>query len=158
MKCLQCDKKIGWLKRPVEDNYCSVDCRDRAAEAAALRKRERTLELETELIAREAEVRGRERERLEIEAAMLRGKSEIVLKPVPAESPCPKCGSVWSQASGAGSMGRHLGECGTCGFRAEFIAIESCRNCRGHSLIIESQDDARCPRCKSRPRRRRQIA
>jgi hypothetical protein len=158
MNCLQCDKKIGWLKRPVEGSYCSVDCRDRALEAASARKRERALELEAELIEREAEVRAKERERLEIEAAMLRGKSEIVLKPVPAESPCPKCGGVWSQASGAGSMGRHLGECGACGFRAQFIAIESCPNCRCHSLIIESQDDARCPRCKSRPRRRRQIA
>lgn len=154
MKCLQCNNKIGWLKRPVDESYCSVECRDRSLAEAAQRKRE----IEAELIQREAEVRAKERERLEIEAAMLRGKSEIVLKPVPAESPCPKCGSVWSQASGAGSMGRHLGECGSCGFRAEFVAIESCPNCRCHSLIIESQDDARCPRCKSRPRRRRQIA
>ena len=154
MKCLQCNKGIGWLKRPVDGSYCSADCRDRSLEEAAHRKRE----IEAELIQREAEVRAKDRERLESEAAMLRGKSEIVLKPVPAESPCPKCGGVWSQASGAGSMGRHLGECGACGFRAEFVAIENCPNCRCHSLIIESQDDARCPRCKSRPRRRRQIA
>ncbi|HEX4337440.1 MAG TPA: hypothetical protein VH062_16110 [Polyangiaceae bacterium] len=158
MKCLQCDKKVGWLKRPVDASYCSVECRDRALEASAEQRRTRALALEAELEQREADMRAKERERLEIEAAMLRGKSEIVLKPVPSESPCPKCGSVWSQASGAGSMGRHLGECGACGFRAEFIAIESCTNCRCQSLIIESQDDARCPRCKSRPRRRRQIA
>jgi hypothetical protein len=158
MNCVHCDKKIGWFKRPVDDTFCSEQCRDQAAEALARRKHEQVLAIEDELARREAETRAEERERLEIEAAMLRGKSEIVRKPVPAESPCPKCGSTWSQASGAGSMGRHLGECGTCGFRAEFIAIESCPNCRCHSLIVESQDDARCPRCKSRPRRRRQIA
>ena len=158
MKCLQCENKIGWLKRPVEGSFCSDQCREKSLEEAAVRRRESALALEAELMLREAEMRAKERERLEIEAAMLRGKSEIVLKPVPSESPCPKCGGVWSQASGAGSMGRHLGECASCNFRAEFIAIESCPNCRCQSLIIESQDDARCPRCKSRPRRRRQIA
>src|SRR5947207_4113238 len=106
MKCLQCDKKIGWLKRPIEGTFCSESCRDQSQAEAALRRRENALQLEAELAEREAEIRAEERERLEIEAAMLRGKSEIVLKPVPAESPCPKCGSVWSQASGAGSMGR----------------------------------------------------
>ena len=39
-----------------------------------------------------------------------------------------------------------------------FVSIEQCSHCMCHSLVVESLDDARCPRCKSRPRRRRQIA
>ena len=72
MKCLQCDTKIGWLKRPVDGSYCSVECRDRSIDEAAKRRRETALALEAELAEREAEIRAKERERLEIEAAMLR--------------------------------------------------------------------------------------
>ncbi len=158
MRCVHCEKKIGWLKKPVEGSYCSELCRDGAREQADRRQHATAVLLEAELAAREAEQRALERERLEIEAAMLRGRSEVVLKPSCAQFPCPKCGAAWNQSPGAGALGRQLGECQHCGFRAEFIAIESCPNCRCHSLIIESPDDARCPRCKSRPRRRRQIA
>ncbi|HEX7670291.1 MAG TPA: hypothetical protein VF395_11935 [Polyangiaceae bacterium] len=156
--CIQCDKKIGFLKKPVDGGYCSTACRDAALEESLLRERERALFQEEELIRLEAEERAVERERLEIEAARLRGTSDVVLRPDLTREPCPKCGQNWKQIHGGGRFGKYRGECSSCGFEAEFVAIEQCANCRCHSLIVESQDDARCPRCKSRPRRRRQIA
>ncbi len=152
MNCLHCQKKLGWFKKPVEEIYCSELCRDAAMEEMLIRHQQ-------EAEQREAEERARERERLEMEAAMLRGKSEVVLKPtVGMRTPCPKCGGSWRHVHGGGGFGRDRGECSSCGFRSDFIAIEQCPNCRCLSLVVESQDDARCPRCKSRPRRRRQIA
>ncbi len=158
MKCLHCEKKIGWLKNPVDGLYCTPLCRDEARQELTLRQREATMRLDAEFEDRDAALRAKERERLEIEAALLRGKSEVVVRPDVVQSPCPKCGAPWNHRHGAGGFGRNVGECPGCGFRAEFISIEHCPNCRSHSLIVESQDDARCPRCKSRPRRRRQIA
>jgi hypothetical protein len=156
--CLHCDKRIGFLKKPVDGAYCSTQCRDAALEQMFARERDdaRTRELAFE--AQQAEMRERERERLETEAAAIRGKSDVVQRPTPSDTPCPKCGSGWTAMIGGGSMGRNRGRCGRCGFGAEFVAIEDCPNCRCHSLVVESDDDARCPRCKSRPRRRRQIA
>lgn len=152
MQCLQCDKKIGWLKRPIDGSYCSEECRDLAAEE--LRRREQAMYARIE-----AEAFVRERERLEVEAAMLRQQSEVVRRPTLAQgSSCPKCGAPWKHVHGGGSLGRDRGDCASCGFHAEFLGIEQCPNCRCISLLVESQDDARCPRCKSRPRRRRQIA
>lgn len=156
--CLHCEKKISWLKRPVEGLYCSEACRDEAYEHSLRALREEAERQEAELEALEAEFRASERERLEIEAAMLRGRSEIVLRPGMSGTPCPGCGGEWTVMQGGGAFGKSLGECGPCGFKAEFLCIEGCPNCRCHSLVVESQDDARCPRCKSRPRRRRQIA
>ena len=152
MHCLQCDKKIGWLKKPIDGSYCSDACRDAALEELR--------QLEQSRLARiEADAFVRERERLEVEAAMLRAQSEIVRRPTLAhDSACPKCGAPWKHVHGGGSLGRDRGDCSSCGFQAEFIGIEQCPNCRCVSLLVESQDDARCPRCKSRPRRRRQIA
>jgi hypothetical protein len=158
MNCLHCEKKISWLKKPVDDVYCSAECRDVAFEEMLERRREENARLEATIEAEAAAERSRERERLEYEAARLRGISEVVRRPVIGESPCPKCDAPWGYVPGGGALGRHLGECSRCGFRAEFVAIENCPNCRCHSLIVESQDDARCPKCKSRPRRRRQIA
>jgi hypothetical protein len=158
MKCLHCGKKVGWLKKPVDGLYCGVRCRDGAQEEALRRRHAEDLAREASLAAFEAEHRAIERERLEIEAATLRGKSEIVLKPNLAHTPCPKCGSDWDRRPGRGALGHDMGECRHCAYRADFISIETCPNCRCQSLVVESLDDARCPRCKSRPRRRRQIA
>jgi hypothetical protein len=156
--CIHCDKKIGLLKRAVDGAYCSAACRDGALAEAQLRDREDARQREAQLIRRESEERAIERERLEIEAALLRGTSDVMLRPDLTSAPCPKCGHSWHQVPGGGALGRNRGECPSCGLNAEFIAIEQCSNCRCHSLIVESPDDARCPRCKSRPRRRRQIA
>lgn len=156
--CTHCNKKIGFLRRPVDGAYCSTTCRDGALELLLLQERENALAREEEMSRLEASERAAQREQLEIEAARLRGTSDVVLRPDLTAAPCPKCGHNWSQVLGGGVCGRSRGECASCGFAAEFVAIEQCSNCRCHSLIIESQDDARCPRCKSRPRRRRQIA
>lgn len=150
--CLHCNKRLGWLKRPVDGVYCGPECRDRAIEEMLERQRLSAEEVD-------AEERMRERERLEIEAAMLRGKSEVIVKPNLSDSvPCPKCGGHWKHVRGGGGLGRDRGDCTACGYHTDFMAIEQCPNCRCFSLVVESQDDARCPRCKSRPRRRRQIA
>jgi len=152
MHCLQCDKKIGWLKKPVDGSYCSDECRDVAMEELRVREEEAFSRLRTDAFARE-------RERLEVEAAMLRAQSEVVRRPTLAhDSACPKCAAPWKHVHGGGKLGRDRGECPSCGLQAEFLGIEQCPNCRCISLLVESQDDARCPRCKSRPRRRRQIA
>jgi hypothetical protein len=158
MNCLHCDKKIRWLKRPVEGLYCSEPCRDEAHEESLRALREEAARQEAEFDAIEADFRASERERLEIEAALLRGRSEIVLRPGVSGTPCPACNGEWTVMQGGGSFGKSLGRCGQCDFRAEFLSVDGCPNCRCHSLVVESEDDARCPRCKSRPRRRRQIA
>ena len=153
--CLECEVKIGWLKKPVEGVYCSEACREASLRAASERERRGTA-------ARIAEALAEERTRLEREAAAaLRASnpvSEVVLKAPAGQLPCPKCSAPWAAVQGGGRFGRHRGDCARCGFSAEFIAVEACPNCRCASLVVESEDDARCPRCKSRPRRRRQIA
>jgi hypothetical protein len=158
MNCLHCGGKIGWLKKAIDDVYCSVECREEAIEEMLRRRHEDALRTEALIEAEAAEERNRERERLETAAAHLRGVSDVVRRPSIGQEPCPKCAAPWNHMHGAGALGRSLGECGHCGFRAEFLSIDACPNCRCHSLIVESPDDARCPRCKSRPRRRRQIA
>ena len=156
--CLHCEKRIGFLKKPVDGEYCSAKCRDGAKELSLAREQAAAIARDAEHEQREREFHANERERLEIEAVMLRGKSDVVPRPTPSDSPCPKCSSSWTVMVGSGTLGRHRGRCARCGFGAEFVAIEDCPNCRCHSLVVESDDDARCPRCKSRPRRRRQIA
>jgi hypothetical protein len=159
MNCVQCDKRIGFLKKPVDGSYCSTECRDLALEKLLAKERDDALTRSAVADAHERELRMRERERLEYEAAMLRGKSDVVPRPTSSETtPCPKCSSPWTTMAGAGALGKTRGRCGRCGFTAEFVTIEQCTNCRCQSLVVESEDDARCPRCKSRPRRRRQIA
>lgn len=158
-RCLECNSKIGWLRKRVEDVYCSEACRDDARDRARRQELQLIARIEAERDMLAASERLRERERLEHEAAsVLRTTSDIVKKADASGAPCPKCGLPWAEESGAGSFGRTRGHCGRCGFQAQFIAIEDCVHCRCHSLVVESEDDARCPRCKSRPRRRRQIA
>jgi hypothetical protein len=156
--CLHCDKKIGFLKKPVDGVYCTTTCRDDALAQLLLREREMAFLREEQMMREEAVEHAGVRECLEIEAARLRGTSDVVLRPDLNATPCPKCGGNWHHLHGGGALGRDRGKCPSCGLEAEFIAIETCANCRCHSLIVESEDDARCPRCKSRPRRRRQIA
>jgi hypothetical protein len=158
MKCLECERKIGWTKKPVEGLYCSESCRDEANAATERQRVADAARFAAASVVRESELHAGERERLEIEAALLRGTSDVVLRPNLSQSPCPKCGAPWNHAQGGGALGRNRGECGHCGFRADFVAIESCPHCRCFSLVVESEHDARCPRCKSRPRRGRQIA
>lgn len=156
--CIECNAKIPWFKRR-SSIYCSPSCEGEA--------RARAVEGELRLIARieaqrdsEASIaRHLERARLEQEAeGLLRKTSDIVRRADAAACPCPKCGSAWEEQQGKGSFGRNKGRCLRCGFHAEFIAILDCSHCQCHSLVLETEDEARCPRCKSRPRRGRQIA
>jgi hypothetical protein len=157
-RCLHCDRKIGFLRKPVDGVFCSIDCHDRAIYEAREREYQRAIEEEAALERDDALYRAEERERLENEAARLRATSDVVLRPDLDQAPCPKCGDKWRLIRGGGSFGRDRGHCPSCGFHSEFLSIEHCENCRCTSLVVESDDDARCPRCKSRPRRRRQIA
>ena len=156
--CIECNKKIGWLKRAVEGAYCSEECRDRSLSEFLRREQELADERFAMQLAVESEERTRVRQRLELEAATIRATSEVVMKSSIGGAPCPRCGSPWSAVQGGGSFGRDRGDCHRCGYHAEYLAVEQCPNCRCQSLVVESEDDARCPRCKSRPRRRRQIA
>lgn len=137
--CLQCDQKIGMFKRAIEGVYCSYGCRD-AARAAR----------------REAEERHSQavvtQQTLEPQPEAPRMQSQVVAKgPVPAYTECPKCSSEWSYEAGAGALGLHHGECNRCGYRADFLTIDVCPNCRCRSLVGQT-DEARCPRCKTRVR------
>lgn len=156
-RCLECNSRIGWLKKRVESVYCSESCRDVARDRAFRRELQLMAQIESERDVMAASERARERDRLEQDARMVTS-SDVVTKGTPSGASCPKCGSGWVEEQGAGAFGRNRGHCARCGFHAEFISIEACLHCRCHSLVIESSDDARCPRCKSRPRRRRQIA
>jgi hypothetical protein len=163
-RCVRCDRKIGWLRRAVDGCYCSTACR-RAShldELERLRAEAAQRGAEEDGFSRglavDPEERSRIRVKLELEAAVLRAKAEIARREAEEGPRCPKCGAGWSERRGAGAQGRDHGACGACGFAAEFVAIEQCPNCGCGSLVVESEDDARCPRCKSRPRRRRQIA
>lgn len=158
-RCLECGSRIGWLKRPVASVYCSGRCRDAARAKIAALEAELLARLEAEHESLAAIDRLKERDRLESEAAfLLRTESEIVRKGPGPGAPCPKCGAEWKEVPGGGQFGRTRGQCVPCGFQAEFLVIEKCPHCRCHSLVVETEDDARCPRCKSRPRRQRQIA
>lgn len=158
-RCLECNSKIGWLKKRVEEVYCSERCCDEARDRSRKRELQLIAQIEADREALAVAERLRERERLEHEAAsVLRTTSDIVKKGDASRAPCPKCGLPWAEEHGVGSFGRTRGHCGRCGFQAEFITVEVCLHCRCSSLVVESEDDARCPRCKSRPRRRRQIA
>ena len=84
MDCLQCDKKIGWLKKPVDGSYCSEECRAVAFEEMRMREQEALARLELDVFVRECE-------RFEIEVVMLCVQSEVVRRLTFAEnSVCPK--------------------------------------------------------------------
>jgi hypothetical protein len=99
--------------------------------------------------------RREERMRLEAEAALLRSVSSACYVGESSLSRCPRCDGHWHVHSGPG--GSH-GKCGCCGFDAMFVAIEECPHCESQSLVVESDDEARCPRCRNHPRRARQVA
>ncbi len=131
--CVQCDRKIGLFKSPIDGIYCSYECRDaarqdiennqkRAAEAAA----------EAERAAHEAETRAA--------AEAARAEAENAVKHI-----CPKCGEEWKYVAGSPDSGK----CDKCGFASEFTAIELCPTCEFVSLVV-SPSGARCPRCKFR--------
>src|SRR5436190_11629664 len=140
-----------WCNRALEDSesasaYCSDACRVEAIRKLLRRERFKAMRHET--------VRRREeRQRLEAEAALLRSISNGCFVGESSVSRCPRCDGNWHvHTASSGSSGR----CGCCGFEASFVAIEECPHCESQSLVVESVDEARCPRCKNHPRRARQ--
>ena len=135
--CVQCDKKIGLFKTPIEEIYCSYTCRDAARQDIAANER-RALErkVEAERAAQAAEVQAAE--------AAKQARADAAQK-----STCPKCGSEWKYSAGAGPGANNHGDCSKCGLSVDFSRIEKCPTCTGMSLIIQA-DGARCPRCKFR--------
>jgi hypothetical protein len=139
ISCVQCERKIGLFKRPVDGLYCSPMCRD-AAEAAERENSARAIPDVEPLL----------------DSAPL---PSVASAPVSAVVPlggtghdsCPKCSASWAVQLGVGTMGRHAGACRRCGFSVEFFAIQACPNCRCSSLVVNDARDARCPRCKARP-------
>jgi len=135
--CVQCDKKIGFFKSPVEGIYCSTECQTAAKrdiEENQRRAEERLVEEERS--AREAEERAAaEAERISVELAV--------------KNQCPKCGTTWKYEPRSEPEALDHGECSKCGFTASFSDIERCPTCTGMSLVVGA-DGARCPRCKTR--------
>ena len=136
-QCVQCDKKIGLFKSPIDDIYCSYECRD-AGRRAIVENEQRAQEREAEAVrsARAAEVDA-------AASAAESARSEAVKRA------CPKCGAAWKYVAGGGPNGLDTGKCDKCGFSAELKDVERCPSCRSQSLIIEVSG-ARCPRCKFR--------
>ena len=136
--CVQCDKKIGLFKKPVEGIYCTYDCRNAAR---AEEERRRT----------EAAGRARaEADRREEEAEQRRHSEVVHRERVERHSACPKCGEAWAVIPGAGALGHDHGECKRCGFKADYLSVEACPHCRCQSLVIAANGEGRCPRCKTR--------
>lgn len=133
--CIQCDSKIGVFRTALEGVYCSVACRD-ASHAA---------------IARRAVLPP------DPQPSRPRLHSERVPK-AHVHGVCPKCEREWSVAPGAGPLGAHAGQCRWCGYGATFVAIERCATCRSTSLVMETPEDGRCPRCKTRAGRYRRLS
>ena len=134
--CVQCEKKIGLFKSPIEGIYCSFDCRNAARDALKQSERqgqERLVEAQRRAAEAAAE-KAREAAALQAEA-QLRGQ-------------CPKCGAGWACTSGG--SGSFSGKCAKCLFVAEFTSVGNCPVCKCQSLVIASSGDARCPRCKYR--------
>jgi len=135
--CVQCDKKIGLFKSPVEGIYCSVECRD-----AAKRDIEENQRLAAERIQAE-EAAAREAE------AQAAAEAERISIEMTAKSHCPKCGTEWKLELRTDPEGEDKGECGKCGYSAAFTHIEKCPTCRTMSMVISSEG-GRCPKCKGR--------
>jgi len=133
--CVQCDKKIGLFKSPVDGIYCSTECRDAAKRDIADNDRR----------AAERQV---EQARAEQEAAVHAAEQAAQARVDAAtKSTCPKCGTAWKFVEGSG--GTHHGDCTKCGLSTDFVRIEKCPTCTGMSLVV-APDGARCPRCKYR--------
>lgn len=146
--CIWCNRQLGAGPESESSAYCSDVCRVEAIRK--LLRRERFKAMRHEKIRREEE-----RKRLEAEAALLRSLSSNCVVTESSLTKCPRCEGNWHVHSGSS---RSSGACGCCGFRAMFVAIEECPHCESQSLVVESADDAKCPRCKNHPRRVRQVA
>lgn len=146
--CIWCNRDIDLASQAAGSAYCSDGCRVEAIRK--LLRRERFKAMRHERLHREAE-----RKRLEAEAALLRSLSDTCFVGESSLTKCPRCDGVW-HVHAASSLSS--GSCGCCGFHATFVAIEECPHCESQSLIVESVDEAKCPRCKNHPRRARQVA
>lgn len=134
--CVQCEKKIGLFKAPIEGIYCSFDCRNAARDALAQSQREGNERLaEAQRRAAEAALENSRR------AAALRVEAEL-------RGHCPKCGATW--ACTPGGAGSFSGKCAKCLFASEFTSIDVCPVCKCQSLVVLAGGEARCPRCKYR--------
>jgi hypothetical protein len=144
--CIWCNRRLD--ESEMGSAYCSDACRVEAIRKLLRRERFKAMRHET--------VRRREeRQRLEAEAALLRSLSDACYVGGPSLSKCPRCEGNWHVHA---APGLSSGSCGCCGFKATFSAIEECPHCESQSLVVESHDEARCPRCKNHPRRARQVA
>lgn len=134
---MQCDKKIGLFKSPIDEIYCSYACRDAARKDIADNER-RAVErkAEEERISQAAVAQAAE--------AVEQARAEAALK-----ATCPKCGAGWKYAAGGGSGGSDHGDCAKCGLSVDFREIEKCPTCTCMSLVVQAEG-ARCPRCKFR--------
>jgi predicted RNA-binding Zn-ribbon protein involved in translation (DUF1610 family) len=145
-QCVQCNKKVGLFKKPIEGIYCSYDCRNAAREEVDRRRAEAAERARAEI------------ERVEEETEQRRNSEIIQRQRLEDHSACPKCGEAWAARIGAGSLGQDQGECRRCGFKAEFVQVEACPHCRCQSLVVSANGEGRCPRCKTRVDSARQIA
>jgi hypothetical protein len=135
--CVHCEKKVGMFKSMIDGAYCSYDCRNSAREALEESERqshERIVEAQ-----RKAAEAAEEHARLQAAAHAAHER----------RSRCPRCDSWW-QVSGSSSAGVHSARCEKCLYTAEFASVVSCPSCRGESLVVTADGEARCPRCKYR--------
>jgi hypothetical protein len=142
--CIQCERKIGLFKAPIEGVYCSYDCRNLAREFIKESERES-----------HQRIVSAQRRQLE-EAAESERRAAVQQADAQRRGSCPKCSAQWSFGHAAGA-GSHHASCKRCGFSADFVAIESCPVCKGQSLVVGADQEARCPRCKYR-RHARSVA
>ncbi len=146
--CIWCNRQLGEGSESESSAYRSDACRVEAIRK--LLRRERFKAMRHEKVRREEE-----RKRLEAEAALLRSLGNACVVAESSVTKCPRCDGNWHVHGGSS---RSTGACGCCGFRTTFVAIEECPHCEEQSLVVESADDAKCPRCKNHPRRVRQVA
>jgi hypothetical protein len=146
--CIWCNRRLEALPESHASAYCSDACRVEAIRKLLRRERFKAMKHET--------VRRREeRKRLEAEAALLLSLTSQCYVSESSSSKCPRCDENWHVHA---APGLSSGSCGCCGFKATFTSIEECPHCESPSLVVESHDEARCPRCKNHPRRARQVA
>jgi hypothetical protein len=191
--CIQCGRRIGFFRKPLEGIYCSPACQEE--DAATQDRAASTAPPTTEPPESSSDVPNppssvsappRDLSEPPVTGAAPRTvssrppgsppsvpampSSPSAEHPAPARSdvalvagggtasgPCPKCHGVWTVEIGAGDLGRSRGTCRQCGFRTDFISVESCPNCRCASLVVLDVDEARCPRCKTRVRSQSQA-
>jgi membrane protease subunit (stomatin/prohibitin family) len=132
--CIQCGKKIGMFQKAVDGIYCSLDCQ--AVAQAEIVKAEQVAAVQRAEAQKQAEAAAEQ-------AAAQYAEEQAAAKLLQT---CPKCGVAWSYAPGP----PHRGRCDSCGFSAEFTAIEACPSCSGTHFVVASDGTGRCPRCKYR--------